>query len=152
MAVTGYIYGQLVQQALTKIVDLVNDNIMIMLGTAYTPSLTTHLYKDVAPFTTAWTEVANGNGYTTGGMALPATKSVVMSAGTPNCKVVYTTSGSIAWTASTITFRYAVLYDNTPSSNKPLIGYIDFGANVSDVAGTLTITPDATYGLLEITT
>ena len=56
------------------------------------------------------------------------------------------------WTSSTITARYAVVYDATPATNatKPLIGYVDFGSDQSSSNGNFTITWDAT-GIVRIT-
>lgn len=50
-----------------------------------------------------------------------------------------------SWAASTITARYAVFYESTgTASTSALISYMDFGADVSTTAGTLSITLDAT--------
>lgn len=50
-----------------------------------------------------------------------------------------------SWSSSTITARYAVVYDDTPgtSATKPLLLYVDFGADVSTTNGTFQITWDA---------
>lgn len=50
-----------------------------------------------------------------------------------------------SWSNSTITARYAVVVDTTPAnpSANPVIGYCDFGENVSSSAGTFSITFDA---------
>jgi hypothetical protein len=47
-----------------------------------------------------------------------------------------------SWASSTITARYAAIYDDTPgtSATKPLIALIDFGADVSSTAAAFTIT------------
>lgn len=45
-----------------------------------------------------------------------------------------------AWTSSTLTARYGILYKSTgTASTSPLIGYFDFGGNVSSTSGTFTI-------------
>lgn len=47
-----------------------------------------------------------------------------------------------SWTTATFSgVRYAVIYDATPGSDatRPLIGYIDFGADQAVVSGTFTI-------------
>jgi hypothetical protein len=53
-----------------------------------------------------------------------------------------------SWAASTITARYAVVYDATPSTDatRPLIGLLDFGSDVSSTASTFTVVWD-TRGL-----
>jgi hypothetical protein len=52
----------------------------------------------------------------------------------------------ISWTSSTFTARYGIIYDSTPATDatRPLLGYVDFGADQSPSAGTLSITWDAT--------
>ncbi|MFC9766736.1 hypothetical protein ACFVJ2_33630, partial [Rhodococcus jostii] len=57
-----------------------------------------------------------------------------------------------SWTTSTITARYAIIYNSTPGTDatRPLIAYVDFGADVSTTAGTFTITWDAA-GIVTLT-
>jgi hypothetical protein len=46
----------------------------------------------------------------------------------------------VSWASSTVTARYAVLYKSTGTgSTSALIGYFDFGANVSSTNGTFSI-------------
>lgn len=83
-------------------------------------------------------EVASGGGYTTGGKTLTATWT--QSTGTITFDV-----DDQAWTSSTITARYAVIYDNT-TANKNLLAFClldSTPADVSTVSGTLTITINA---------
>ena len=55
-------------------------------------------------------------------------------------------AATVSWASSTITARYAVIYDGTPGTDatRPLIGYINFGADVVSSSGTFTITWDPT--------
>ena len=79
-------------------------------------------------------EVASGGGYTTGGKTLAATWT--QSTGTITFDV-----DDQAWTASTITAKYAVIYAN--NTNDDLLCVVDLdtgGGSVSTTAGTLTIT------------
>jgi hypothetical protein len=73
-------------------------------------------------------ELAGGNGYTAGGATVTITASA-QSGGTYSLvgdDVVFTASGAVG------PFRYAVLYNDTPSSPAdPLIGYWDYGSNVT---------------------
>lgn len=90
-------------------------------------------------------EVANGNGYTTGGATL----------GTKTCALasLVTTfdAADTAWAASTITARYAVIYYSTgTASTSLLIGYVDFGADQASSSGTFQITWNAS-GIFTIT-
>lgn len=77
------------------------------------------------------TEISSGNGYTTGGAAVPSTAysqtgGLATLTGSP---VIFTASGG-----SIANFRYAVLYDNT-ATNKDLIGFWDYGATVTVTVG-----------------
>lgn len=57
-----------------------------------------------------------------------------------------------SWTSSTITARYAVIYDRTPATDatRPLMCLIDFGSDKSTSSGTFAVTIDA-LGFLVIT-
>lgn len=94
------------------------------------------------------TQIANGNGYTTGG----ATVTVSASSQTSGTYKLVGSLASPTWTASGAmgTFRYAVLYNDT-ATNDELIGWWDYGSGVSLTAGdTFTITLDGTNGILQI--
>ena len=88
------------------------------------------------------------NGYTTGGATL-ANASIGYTAGT---NVVKLDGDDVSWTSSTITARYAVIVDTTPGSSatNPVLGYVDFGADVASTNGTFTITW-STDGIFTIT-
>jgi galactitol-specific phosphotransferase system IIC component len=92
------------------------------------------------------TEVANGNGYTTGGNAA-TTSSASQTGGT--FKLVLTSPS--VWTASGagFSFQYAVLVDSTTSTN---VGYWDYGSSQAVAAGeTVTVTLDGTNGVFQAT-
>ncbi len=96
------------------------------------------------------TEISAGNGYTAGGNAAALT-SWVQSSGT--AKLIL--ADPATWTASGGSigpFRYAVLYNDTPTSPAdPLIGYWDYGSSVTLAAGeTFTVDFDATNGVFTI--
>lgn len=83
------------------------------------------------------TQVANGNGYTTGGED-------TQNDSTRTGGTVTETAVDIVWTASGSMgpFRYVVRYDDTPSSPAdPLINYWDYGSNVT-LAASETFTLD----------
>jgi hypothetical protein len=142
MAVTAYWYGQSLLKALNKEIDFDTDVIKVMLCTsAYVPSQDTHVYKDVSV-----TNEVTGTGYTAGGATL-TTKTIAYD-GTTN--IIKLDADDVTWTNSTLTARYAVIYDDSPASNKPLLGYVDFGADQSSSSGNFTITWDAN-GILKIT-
>lgn len=130
-------YGSLISKAFNKEIDFDTDTIKVALVTSsYTPDQDTHDYWDDV----SANEVANGNGYTTGGVTL-ASKTVTYTSGT---NVTKFDAADVSWTSSTITARYAVIYLSTgTASTSPLIGYVDFGSNQSSSNGTFAITWDA---------
>jgi len=93
-------------------------------------------------------EIANGNGYTTGGNAA-ATSSSAQSAGT--FKLVL--GDPATWTGSgagMATFRYVILYDDTLASD-PLVMYWDYGTTVTLAAGeTFTADLSAANGVFTL--
>lgn len=95
------------------------------------------------------TEISAGNGYTAGGTATTITSSAQTS-GTYKlvvADVVFTASGG-----SIGPFRYPVLYNDTPTSPAdPLVGYWDYGSNVTLASGeTFTWDADPTNGVLTL--
>lgn len=97
------------------------------------------------------TEISAGNGYTAGGNTAAVT-SWSQSSGTG--KLIL--GDPATWTASGGSigpFRYAVLYNDTPTSPAdPLIGYWDYGSSITLAAGeTFTVDLDATNGVFTIT-
>jgi hypothetical protein len=131
MPVTGKLFGQAIAKAFNKEIDWVDDTIKGMLCTSsYTPNQDTHDYKDDV------TNEVVGTGYVAGGKAL-TTKSISYDAGTNTIKFL---ADDLAWTASTITARYLVIYADTGvAGTSALIGYIDFGQDFISTEGTLTI-------------
>lgn len=91
------------------------------------------------------TQVANGNGYTTGGTTTAQTLS--NSSGTEKlvcADVVFTATGALG------PFRYAVLYNST-ATNGELIGWWDYGSNATLAAAeTFTVDFDATNGVFTL--
>lgn len=138
------LYGQVFVKAFNKEIDFDTDTIKVaLLTSAYTPNQDTHDYfDDVASY-----EVS-GTGYTSGGATL-GNKSVSYDAGTNT--IVFDGDDTV-WASSTITARYAVIYDATPGTNatRPLIGYVDFVSDQSSTNGNFTITWDAT-GIFKVT-
>lgn len=79
----------------------------------------------------ATNEVADGNGYTTGGKTLTG-----FTSGFASSKA-YITFDDPEWTSATITARGCLIY-NSSKSNKA-VAIFDFGSNVSSTNGTFTI-------------
>jgi hypothetical protein len=124
-----------------KKVDWKGDTIKVaLLSSSYTPNQGTHaVYSDVSTY-----EVA-GTGYTTGGATL-ANKTATLD--TTN-KVVVLDADDVTWANSTITARYAVVYDATAGNNN-LIGYIDLVSDQASNNGNFVIQWDAT-GIVRLT-
>lgn len=83
-----------------------------------------------------FTEVANGNGYTTGGNSVGTNSTPTQSAGT----YTVTLANPATWTATGAVgpFQYAVLTDTTAGVN---LGYWDYGSAISLATGdTFTFT------------
>ena len=135
MAVTMKTYGQQLKTALNKEIDWDTDSIKVMLCTALTINQDTPIYlADVTK-----TEVASGGGYTTGGKQLTfGSATAIAYNGTTNTITI--DADDVVWTSATITASYAIIYDDTPVTNKPVIAYVDFGKSQATVSGTFTIT------------
>lgn len=92
------------------------------------------------------TQIANGNGYTTGGNQAVVTSSSQTS-GTYKLvldDVVFTATGSMG------PFRYAVLYNDT-ATNDELIAWADYGSSITLATGeSFTVDFNASTGALTI--
>ncbi len=103
------------------------------------PVATNSVYSDISA-----AQVANGNGYTTGGSTATYT-SWSNSSGTSKLilqDVVFTATGAVG------PFRYAVLYDATSTT---LIGWWDYGSSISLAnADTFTVDFDQSGGIFTL--
>ena len=138
------LYGQFLAKSLNKEVDFDSDTIKVgLVSSSYTPNQDSHDYwDDVVSY-----EVS-GTGYTTGGATL-ASKTVTYDSAN---NVIVLDAADVTWSSSTITARYAVVYNDSGATNaaKALIGYVDFGSDQSSTNGNFTITWDST-GIVRIT-
>jgi hypothetical protein len=113
------------------------------------------LYSNSASFTaatsayTSTNEVANGNGYTTGGNTLtrvdPATSSTT----------AYTDFADSVWSTASFTARGALVYNTTPAHTytNPTCIVLDFGSDKTATSGDFTVifpTADATNAIIRI--
>lgn len=128
-----------VQSLGRKFIDLNGDTLKVALTNTAPTAATDDELADI-------TQVANGNGYTTGGTAV-GSNAYSQTSGTGKLTgndVVFTASGSMG------PFRYAVLYSDT-STNDKLIGYWDYGSSITLASGeTFTVDFDATNGILQL--
>jgi hypothetical protein len=122
--------------------NLGGDSIKVML-TNTAPVATNTVFADL-------TDIAAGNGYTAGGTASTVSSSAQTS-GTyalTLTDVVFTASGGAIGP-----FRYAVLYNDTPTSPAdPLIGWWDYASSVTLSDGeTFTVDMNQATGVMTLT-
>jgi hypothetical protein len=125
MAITQAMCTQFKRDVMLGLHDLDSDTLKIAL---YTSSAT--LNATTTAYTTT-NEVANGNGYTTGGVAL-ANASVIINS-TSGCF----DSDNPEWTSATFTARGALIYNDTESDLAIVV--LDFGGDFSVAGGTFRI-------------
>lgn len=130
-----------VENLAEKVHDLGADTLKVAL-TNSAPLATNTVLTDI-------TQIADGNGYTTGGSTTTQSSSA-QSSGTYKLvlgDVVFTASGG-----SVGPFQYAVLYNDTPTSPAdPLIAWWDYGSAVTLANGeTFTFDASAVDGVLQI--
>lgn len=134
-------FHSFVEHLAEKVHNLGSDTLKIALTNTAPNASTNTVLADI-------TQVANGNGYTTGGTAVTVTGSSQTGgtyALTQSADVVFTATGG-----SIPSFRYAVLYNDTPTSPAdPLIGYWDYGSSVTLAVGE-TFTVDMSTNILTI--
>jgi len=127
MAVTINIYDQAIEDIVSGAIDLDSDTLkVILLDTDASFTATNTDLTDISG-----DEIANGNGYTTGGATL-SNVSVTDSAGTTTVD-----ADDVTWTASggNIAAFAAAIYDDTHANNR-LIAFIDFGGEIIAGNGT----------------
>lgn len=134
-------FNQFVQDLTQKVHNLNGDTLKVML-TNTAPVAGNAVKADI-------TEIAAGNGYTAGG-AQAAQVSDTQTSGTLKLKLnnaVFTAAGGTIGP-----FRYAVLYNDTPTSPvKPLIGFWDYGSSITlNDTETFTVSFDAVNGVLQL--
>ena len=125
MAISQAMGTQFKRDVMLGLHDLDTDTIKIAL---YTSSAT--LNATTTAYTTS-NEVANGNGYTTGGVTL-ASASVITNS-TSGCF----DSNNPEWTSASFTARGALIYNDTESDLA--IAVLDFGGDFTVSSGTFRI-------------
>jgi hypothetical protein len=139
MAVTSYLYNEfphlLLENGLGGSI-LTQDIYVALFTNAAAPSQDhQYLSEELAVMTES-----SGTGYTHLGAAL-ASKTCTVTDHVTTFK-----AANLAWTGSSITTRYAIIYYNksgdTSHTASTLIGWVDFGEDKTTVVGTFTITWD----------
>lgn len=94
-------------------------------------------------------QIADGNGYTVGGLALTSVTFSEESAGTG--RWIFTCA-DFQWNASGGSigpFRYIVIYSDTSTGDK-LVGYFDFGSSVTIPDGSFFLVDIGTGGIFKL--
>lgn len=135
MAVTAFQFGPYQQSLGNKEIDLDSDALKVMLCTS-----TLAINQDTMRYKSSITNEVVGTGYTATGAALAG----LVAAYTSGTNTFNLDANDTVWTTSTITARYAIIYDSTPGTDatRPLICWVDFGADVISSGGNFTITWD----------
>lgn len=134
-------FNSFVENLAEKVHDLSTDTLRIAL-TNTLPLATNTVFANI-------TEISAGNGYSAGGVAM----TVSSSSQTSGTYRLVLADNSITASGGTIgPFRWAVLYNDTPSSPlNPLLGFFDYGSAITLQDGeTLTLDCDPTNGVLSI--
>lgn len=135
-------FNQFVEDLAEKVHNLGADTLKVGL-TNSAPLATNTVWANI-------TEITAGNGYTAGGTATTISSSAQTSG---TYKLVITDVTFTASGGSIGPFRYVVLYNDTPTSPAdPLIGYYDYGTNVTITDGnSFTTDFSAANGVIQIT-
>jgi hypothetical protein len=126
------IYNAAKKNLINGTIDLDTDTVKAMLVTStYAPNIDTHAFRSDV------TNEVVGTGYTAGGAAL-TTKTVTQD--NTNDRAVFD-ADDVVWAAATITARAAVLYKSRGglASADELIGYFDFGSDITSTAAAFTV-------------
>jgi hypothetical protein len=125
------IYNSAIYDASTGAIDFDTDTFKMMLVTSSYTAAKTHTKRN------AVTNEVTGTGYTAGGNAA----AVTVTKDDTNSRVDITFAIT-SWTTATITARAGVIYKSRggASSADELVGYVDFGSDISSTAGTFSVT------------
>lgn len=143
MALSANWYGLGLKAVCNQSLNFTTDTIKVGLVTsAYTPNQDTDQF-----WSTPQASEVSGTGYTAGGITLTS-PTIIYDTSTNEVRF---DAADIAWTSSSFTGRYAIIYKSTgTASTSPLLAYVNFGADQTVSSGTFTISWDAT-GILQVT-
>lgn len=134
MAVSIYWFSNAILNLLKAKADLSAVTIKVMLATSsYTVNKNAHDYRNDI------TNEVSVTGYTAGGVTL-ANSTITL-----NNNIITIDGDDVSWSITgTLTARYAILYVSTgDSATDLLLGYVDFGADVTAIDGAFKITWNA---------
>lgn len=145
---TFTLYSPAVKSISQAAINLSSDTIIMALVTsAYTPSDAHSAWSSASA-----TEVATGNGYTAGGIALTSQTNNLAGA------VVTFTSSAVTWASPfSATCKYALLVKRAAGAlagTDLLIGYVDLssgGGSITGQGGSFVVSPNGTNGWFQMT-
>jgi hypothetical protein len=121
--------------------NLGSDTLKVMLTNTAPVAASNSVYTDISS-----NEVANGNGYTTGGLSITLTSSTQTGG---LYKLLMANSATLTASGTVGPFRYAVIYDTVGS--KYLIGYWDYGSSIAmSSADTFQVLTDQVNGVIQL--
>lgn len=126
------VYNSCIRDAVVGSIDFDTDTFKMMLVTStYTASKSHSKRSDI-------TNEVVGTGYSTGGNACSVSVAAVDNVNN-DVEISFTVTN---WTSATITARAGVIYKSRggASSADELVGYVDFGSDVSSTNGTFAVT------------
>lgn len=126
------VYNSCIRDAVIGLIDFDTDTFKMMLVTStYTASKSHSKRSDI-------TNEVTGTGYSTGGNACSVSVAAVDNVNN-DVEISFTVT---SWTSATITARAGVIYKSRggASSADELVGYVDFGSDVSSTNGTFAVT------------
>jgi len=135
-------FEQFVEDVAHKVHNLGSDTLKVMLTNSAPSTSLDAVLADL-------TEIAAGNGYTAGGVALTITSS----GQTSGTYILVVTDPDFTASGGSIgPFQYAVLYNDTPTAPAdPLIGWWDYGTAVTITDGNkFTVDTSAVNGILQL--
>jgi hypothetical protein len=138
---TFTLFDEFINNLLNGNIDLDSDTFKAVL-TNSAPTADTH--DELADIT----QIANGDGYTTGGVTLTGVALAETGAGTG---VWRWTADDFSWTASGAgfgPFRYVVIYSDTSTGDK-LVGLLDYGSSISITASNSFTVDVGSNGILQ---
>jgi hypothetical protein len=134
-------YQNFVEDLIEGVHDFDGHTFKVMLSNS-APNAATHAVRADS------TEISGGNGYSSGGTATTITTSETGGTGkVAGTDVTFTASGG-----SIGPFRYAILYNDTPTSPAdPLIAWWDYGTNITVTDGnSFTVDFDVSNGIFTV--
>lgn len=126
------IYNSCIRDAVVGNIDFDTDTFKMLLVTStYSASKSHARRSDI-------TNEVSGTGYTSGGNACAVSVAAVDNVNN-DVEISFTVT---SWTSATITARAGVIYKSRggASSADELVGYVDFGSDISSTNGTFAVT------------